>query len=46
MSNKRKAVLLGSIIVLLLIVSTMFYNAYAGGGRISLNSPVSFPVDI
>lgn len=46
MITKKKGVLLGGVIVLLLVVSTVLYAAYAGGSRISLNSPVSFPVDI
>ncbi len=47
MMSLKKAVLIGISIVLVVILSLMIHNAWAGGKSvISLNSPVSFPVDI
>lgn len=42
-----KILLIGASIMLLVVLSLMIHNAWAGGKSvISLNSPVSFPVDI
>lgn len=47
MMSLKKAMLIGISIVLVVILSLMIHNAWAGGKSvISLNSPVSFPVDI
>ena len=47
MMSLKKAVLIGVSIALVVILSLMIHNAWAGGKSvISLNSPVSFPVDI
>jgi hypothetical protein len=43
--NKRMMVL-SLCIVALVLASALIHKAYAGKSRISLNSPVSFPVDI
>lgn len=43
----KRILLIGASIMLLVILSLMIHNAWAGGKSvISLNSPVSFPVDI
>ncbi|MDX1751318.1 MAG: hypothetical protein R3271_13465 [Methylophaga sp.] len=43
----KRILLIGASIMLLVIFSLMIHNAWAGGkSAISLNSPVSFPVDI
>jgi hypothetical protein len=43
----KKILLIGASIMLLVVLSLMIHNAWAGGKSvISLNSPVSFPVDI
>ncbi|EEF79829.1 hypothetical protein [Methylophaga thiooxydans] len=42
----KKFVLSTLVIVVLLLASTMLHNVYAGKPFISLNAPVSFPVDI
>jgi len=43
--NKRM-VLAGLSVILLMLTFTLIHKAYAGKPTISLNSPVSFPVDI
>ena len=42
----RKSVLTGIIALLMIIFSVLYFTAYAEMPSISLNSPVSFPVDI
>lgn len=43
----KRILLIGASIMLLVILSLMIHNVWAGGKSvISLNSPVSFPVDI
>jgi hypothetical protein len=42
----RKSVLMGIIALLMIIFSVLYFTAYADIPSISLNSPVSFPVDI
>ena len=42
----RKSVLRGIIALLVIIFSILYFTAYADMPSISLNSPVSFPVDI
>lgn len=43
----KRILLIGASIMLLVVLSLMIHNAWAGGKSvISLNSPVSFPVDI
>ena len=42
----KKFVLSTLAIVVLLLASNMIHNVYAGKPIISLNAPVSFPVDI
>ena len=42
----RKSVLTGIIALLVIIFSFLYFTAYADMPSISLNSPVSFPVDI
>ncbi len=46
MNRAKKILLISAAAVLLLISVLMLHNAYAGKPFISLNSPVSFPVDI
>ncbi|MCL5975277.1 MAG: hypothetical protein M1270_05525 [Gammaproteobacteria bacterium] len=47
MMSLKKALLIGVSIMLVVFLSLMIHNAWAGGKSvISLNSPVSFPVDI
>lgn len=47
MQQTKKILLIGGLTLMLLGVALVLYTAYAGGGAvISLNSPVSFPVDI
>lgn len=46
MTRTRKIILISAAAVLLLVSALMLHNAYAGKPFISLNSPVSFPVDI
>ena len=45
-SNNKKMILAGLIVVLLILSSALVHNAYAGKSKLSLNSPASFPVDI
>jgi hypothetical protein len=42
----KRILLIGASIMLLVVLSLMIHNAWAGKSVISLNSPVSFPVDI
>ncbi|MDO8828132.1 hypothetical protein [Methylophaga sp.] len=42
----KKVLLIGASILLIALLSLMIHNAWAGKSVISLNSPVSFPVDI
>lgn len=42
----KRVLLIGASMLLLVILSLMIHNAWAGKSVISLNSPVSFPVDI
>lgn len=42
----KRIVLAATGILLVLVLSLMIHNAWAGKPVISLNSPVSFPVDI
>lgn len=47
MMSLKKALLIGVSILLVVVLSLMIHNVWAGGKSvISLNSPVSFPVDI
>ncbi|ODN66149.1 hypothetical protein [Methylophaga muralis] len=47
MISLKKALLIGGSLLLVVVLSLMIHNAWAGGKSvISLNSPVSFPVDI
>lgn len=46
MISLKKALLIGVSIILVVVLSLMIHNAWAGKSVISLNSPVSFPVDI
>lgn len=46
MNRVKKIILISAAAVLLLMCVLMLHNAYAGKPFISLNSPVSFPVDI
>lgn len=46
MVSLKKVLLIGGAITLILVLSLMIHNAWAGKPIISLNSPVSFPVDI
>jgi len=45
-SNKKRMVVISLFIVLLVLTSALIHKAYAGKATISLNSPVSFPIDI
>ncbi len=45
-SNYKKIIITSLFIVALIIVSSLVHDAYAAKKTISLNSPVSFPVDI
>ena len=42
----KKMLLTSLFIMLLMLTSALIHKAYADKPRISLNSPVSFPVDI
>jgi len=42
----KRVLLIGASILLIVVLSLMIHNAWAGKSVISLNSPVSFPVDI
>lgn len=42
----KRILLIGVSILLSVVLSLMIHNAWAGKSVISLNSPVSFPVDI
>lgn len=42
----KRLLLVGASMMLLVILSLAIHNAWAGKSVISLNSPVSFPVDI
>jgi hypothetical protein len=47
MMSLKKALLIGVSILLVVVLSLMIHNTWGGGKSvISLNSPVSFPVDI
>lgn len=47
MNRAKKIILISTAAVLLLMMVVLtLHNAYAGKPFISLNSPVSFPVDI
>jgi hypothetical protein len=42
----KRLLLVGASMMLLVVLALMIHNAWAGQSVISLNSPVSFPVDI
>lgn len=42
----RRMLMAGLLFVLLTLAAMLVHQAYAGKSTISLNSPVSFPVDI
>ena len=46
MSINKRMVVISLCIVLLALTSVLIHKAYAGKPTISLNSPVSFPIDI
>jgi len=46
MTMNRRLIMASLLIVLLTLVAVIAHKAYAGKSAISLNSPVSFPVDI
>ncbi len=46
MTFSRRVVMVSLSIILLALAAIQAHNAYAGKSKISLNSPVSFPVDI
>jgi ABC-type lipoprotein release transport system permease subunit len=46
MLRLKKIILILITVIVLIIASSMAHNVYAGKPIISLNSPVSFPVDI
>lgn len=45
-TNDRLLIMASLLIVLLTLAAVLVHKAYAGKSTISLNSPVSFPVDI
>ncbi len=46
MNGAKKIILISVAVGVSLVIMLMLHNAYAGKPFISLNSPVSFPVDI
>lgn len=42
----KQMVLLGLLVILVLVMLVLAHKSYAGKPQISLNTPVSFPVDI
>ena len=46
MQRAKKIIFISVAVMLFLLSALMLHNAYAGKPFISLNSPVSFPVDI
>lgn len=46
MQRVKKIILVGTGVLLFALLLVIMFNAYAGKPFISLNSPVSFPVDI
>ncbi len=46
MPISRRIVMASLSVILLMLAALLAHNVFAGKSKISLNSPVSFPIDI